>query len=310
MATARHAKKGTVRKSNKRTRLLTVLFVLLFVFGAFLALYPFVSDLFVSKQQAQAIADYQSYINSLDRQIVDDQFEKAQQYNSQNNTDGYEDALNLGESMCVVEIPSIGVELPVYHGVSAEVLDFALGHVENSSLPVGGEGTHCIITGHTGLASVRILDDLINVKMGEVFYIRVLGRTLEYKVDQIKVIEPTDMTYLQPEAGKDYVTLLTCTPYGINSHRLIVRGTRVGTHDIQEDESETATATDITPATETVTDTEEPDLTNAPRRSMVNIIWIISIISFMLSLIVLIIIIPKPKRRKSAEPKKSESDEI
>lgn len=291
---------------NKNRRLLAVVFVILFILGAFLALYPFVSDLIISKQQAEAVNQYNQYLNQLNQEDIDEQFKLAEEYNKTNDSESYYNALGLGESMCVVEIPSIEVKLPVYHGVSSKVLDFALGHIENSSLPVGGEDTHCIITGHTGLARVRILDDLINVKLGERFYIHVLGRTLTYQVDQIKVIEPNDMTYLQPEESKDYVTLLTCTPYGINSHRLIVRGTRV--YDVSEDGQTDGVHTQ----TNIETPTETPDLTNAPRRSMVNFIWIASIVAFMFSLIVFVIILPKPNRSKTEKARKDteENDEI
>ncbi|MGN0972064.1 MAG: class C sortase, partial [Aristaeellaceae bacterium] len=131
--------------------------------------------------------------------------------------------------MATLEIPDLGVNLPVYHGTSEAVLQVALGHVEGSSLPVGGEGTHCVISGHRGLPSAKLFSNLDQLVIGDVFLLRVLDETLTYQVDQILVVEPEDMEALALVPGEDYCTLVTCTPYGINSHRLLVRGTRIET---------------------------------------------------------------------------------
>ena len=129
--------------------------------------------------------------------------------------------------MCYLEIPAIGVTLPIRHTTSDEVLNVAIGHLEWSSLPVGGESTHCVLSGHRGLPSAELFTNLDNLEYGDTFFIHVLGETLEYWVDQISVVLPNDYDALSVVEGEDYVTLMTCTPYGINSHRLLVRGTRI-----------------------------------------------------------------------------------
>lgn len=129
--------------------------------------------------------------------------------------------------MGYVEIPGIDVSLPIYHGTSEEVLQVAVGHIEGSSLPVGGESTHCVISGHRGLPSARLFTDLDQLAEGDIFTLRVLDETLTYEVDQIHVVEPDDITLLEIVEGEDLCTLVTCTPYGVNSHRLLVRGHRV-----------------------------------------------------------------------------------
>jgi len=141
----------------------------------------------------------------------------------------YVSLLNIDENgiMYYVVIPKINVELPVFHGTSSKVLGKGAGHLEGSSLPVGGEGTHSILTGHTGPNTFKMFTDLIELTMGDEFYIRTLDQTLAYRVDNIIVIEPDQVEALEPVPGKDYVTLVTCTPFGINSHRLLVRGERV-----------------------------------------------------------------------------------
>jgi len=129
--------------------------------------------------------------------------------------------------MAYIEIPKIQVTLPIYHGVGEEVLKKGIGHMEGTSLPIGGSGTHCLLTGHTGLPEAKLFTDLTKMEIGDQFYIEVLESELVYQVDQIKVIEPEDLGNLYTEEEEDYVTLITCTPYGVNSHRLLVRGTRI-----------------------------------------------------------------------------------
>lgn len=140
----------------------------------------------------------------------------------------YWDILDLGEGlMCSVEIPCIGVYLPVYHGTNSEVLEKGVGHLRGSSFPIGGESTHCVLSGHSGLNTAKLFTDLTMVEEGDVFYLHILGETLAYQTDRIMVVEPEEISALEIIEGEDYVTLVTCTPYGINSHRLLVRGKRI-----------------------------------------------------------------------------------
>ncbi|MFR3685009.1 MAG: class C sortase, partial [Enterococcus sp.] len=141
--------------------------------------------------------------------------------------DNYYRVLNIGGTMGQVEIPSINVKLPIYHGTKESVLRKAVGHLEGSALPIGGAGTHTVLTSHTGLTQAELFTDLTELKKDDHFYIRVLNRTLAYEVDKISVIEPDHTDALKAVKGKDYATLLTCTPYGVNSHRLLVRGKRI-----------------------------------------------------------------------------------
>ena len=154
----------------------------------------------------------------------------------------YNNILNLDQSgvMGYLEIPCISVDLPIYHGTDAEILERGVGHLAASSIPIGGKSTHSVLTGHTGLSSAKLFTDLTEMKKGDLFFINVLGQTLAYKVDQISVVRPKDTRKLRIVDGKDYVTLVTCTPYGVNSHRLLVRGTRVP-YNGEEDATESVT---------------------------------------------------------------------
>lgn len=149
--------------------------------------------------------------------------------------------------MGYIEIPSIDVSLPIYHGVDEAVLQIAVGHIEGSSLPVGGLSTHCVISGHRGLPSAKLFTNLDQLVEGDVFVIRVLDETLTYEVDQIRIVEPTDLSALEREEGKDLCTLVTCTPYGVNSHRLLVRGHRIENLEESNSIRVTADATLIDP---------------------------------------------------------------
>ncbi len=157
--------------------------------------------------------------------------EKTREYNSLLNMDSY-------GVMGVLEIPSIRVKLPIYHGTTEAVLEKGIGHLENSSLPIGGRSTHTVLTGHTGLNHAKLFTDLTKMEEGNVFFLKVLGENLAYQVDQIKVVHPTELSDLYVEKGKDYCTLVTCTPYGINSHRLLVRGVRVDDWKVAADSEE------------------------------------------------------------------------
>ena len=204
-------------------------------------LYPFVADYWNSMHQSQAIASYQETVAEMDDGTYEALWQAAEDYNSglfgnadrfqptQEEHQRYEELLDVSGDgvMGYVEIPSIDVSLPIYHGTSEEVLQVAVGHIEGSSLPVGGESTHCVISGHRGLPSARLFTDLDQLSEGDIFTLRVLDETLTYEVDQIHVVEPDDITLLEIVEGEDLCTLVTCTPYGVNSHRLLVRGHRV-----------------------------------------------------------------------------------
>mgnify|MGYP003307657159 CR=1 FL=1 len=223
-------------KKNK----IGILLVLMLFIGVCGLLYPSVSQYWNSKTQTQAVENYRDILESLKSEDYEAYFKEAEKYNSQLNelnfplTDyyklnGYNDILNVSGTgiMGYVSIPKLGVELPLYHGISAEVLNVACGHLEGTSLPVGGENTHCVLSAHRGLPHAKLFTELDKMEVGDIFTITVLNRTVTYQVDQIKVVLPNETNDVQIVKGEDLCTLLTCTPYGINSHRLLVRGTRI-----------------------------------------------------------------------------------
>ena len=221
----------------------TVIFLTLgFLAGIRILLYPAFSDFWNSKTQTRAIVAYESVLDQLDPKDYTDIFNNAHAYNEAlYETDyplrdykqipGYDDMLRVADSNMIgyLKIDRIGVELPIYHGTSDTVLNKGVGHLEGSSLPVGGENTHCVMSAHRGLPSSKLFTDLDRLEKGDTFQIVVLDQVLTYQVDFIKVIEPTDVSNLQIVEGGDYCTLFTCTPYGINTHRLLVRGVRIET---------------------------------------------------------------------------------
>ena len=221
----------------------TVIFLTIgFLVGVCILLYPTISDFWNSKTQSRAIVDYESVLEELAPEDYTAIFDTAHEYNKllyETNfplTDypkvpGYYDTLRITDNDMIgyLKIDRIGVELPIYHGTSDDVLNRGVGHLEGSSLPVGGENTHSVMSAHRGLPSSRLFTDLDRVEKGDTFQIVVLDQVLTYQVDLIKVIEPTDASNLQIIEGGDYCTLFTCTPYGINTHRLLVRGIRIET---------------------------------------------------------------------------------
>ena len=203
-------------------------------------LYPSISQYWNSKVQTQVVDNYQQILDSLQPEDYDAYFQEADAYNASlkelgsplfqyDQLEGYDQILNVTGSgiMGYISIPKLGVELPLYHGVSAQVLNVACGHLEGTSLPIGGESTHSVLSAHRGLPHARLFTDLDMMEVGDTFQITVLDRLLTYQVDQIKVIRPDEIDDIRIVAGEDLCTLLTCTPYGINSHRLLVRGTRI-----------------------------------------------------------------------------------
>ena len=214
-----------------------------FLVGISILLYPAFSDYWNSKTQTRAIVNYESVLEHMEPEDYSAIFQQAYDYNKQlcqsefspmlypEQFSGYWDALNVTDYGMIgyLKIERIGVELPVYHGTSADVLSYGVGHMEGSSLPVGGESTHSVMSAHRGLPSARLFTDLDRVEIGDTFQIIVLDQILTYQVDQIKIVLPNEIEDLQIVEGKDYCTLFTCTPYGINTHRLLVRGIRIET---------------------------------------------------------------------------------
>lgn len=224
-----------------KNRKSTILLLLVFLIGLSLLLYPTVSDWWNSFHQTRAIAGYAEAVAKLDDSTYEQYWTEAQAYNqtlrgnrhryqpTEEETAQYERLLNVTGNgiMGYIEIPVIGVSLPIYHGTEDTVLQIAVGHIEGSSLPVGGPGTHCVISGHRGLPSAKLFTDLDRLVVGDTFVLCVLDEVLTYEVDQIRIVEPDDVSLLEIEEGQDLCTLVTCTPYGINSQRLLVRGHRI-----------------------------------------------------------------------------------
>lgn len=228
-----------------KKHLSTILLVLALLAGVSLLLYPSVSDYWNSMHATQAVTDYAQQVENMDHTKYDQMLQAAADYNRsllERSSDyaltdaqkqQYEELLSLDDSGMIgyIEIPEIKVQLPIYHGTSDGVLQIAVGHLDWTSLPVGGESTHCVLSGHRGLPSATLFTNLDRLDKGDTFIIRVLDEVLTYEVDQILIVEPDDVSALTIEDGKDLCTLVTCTPYGINSHRLLVRGHRVENAD-------------------------------------------------------------------------------
>ena len=238
-AIRRNSESGSGEMHMKRDKIGILLVLMLFI-GVCGLLYPSVSQYWNTKTQTRAVENYQEILDSLNPREYDAFFQEAEEYNlnlaelayplvDYHRLEGYNDILNINGNgiMGYVVIAKLGVELPVYHGISAEVLNIACGHLEGTSLPVGGEGTHCVLSAHRGLPHAKLFTDLDKLELGDTFILNVLDRTLTYQVDQIKVVRPDEVDDVQIVEGEDLCTLLTCTPYGINSHRLLVRGTRI-----------------------------------------------------------------------------------
>lgn len=230
-----------------RKNLSTIILILIFLVGLSVMLYPSVSDAVNRKHQSRAVASYAEEVEQLSDADYQTYFDAADAYNRQLNTtpnafykpdlvSGYAQTLDISGTgiMGYITIPKISVELPIYHGTDEGVLQVAAGHLEGSSLPVGGAGTHAVISAHRGLPSAKLFTNLDELEVGDRFTITVLNRVLTYEVDQISIVLPTEIDQLLPTEGMDYVTLMTCTPYGINTHRLLVRGKRVETMESQK----------------------------------------------------------------------------
>lgn len=243
-----------------RKNLITIILFGMIVVGLGLIAYPSVADWWNSFHQTRAVAAYASVIADMSHEEYDKILNEAAEYNKQIAETGvrwqmsdeeiqeYNSILDITGTgiMAYIDIPKIHVQLPIYHGTDDTILQIAVGHITGSSLPVGGETSHCIVSGHRGLPSAKLFSDLDELVVGDLWTVNVLDQTLTYEVDQIRVVLPTDLNYLEMEDGKDYCTLVTCTPYGVNTHRLLVRGHRVP--NVQGNARVTADALQIEPA--------------------------------------------------------------
>ncbi len=244
------------KKSNVISTI--ILTVMLFV-GLAVMLYPTISDWWNSRVQSRAIANYNEIIAEMDDDQTQDLIQQAHDYNEKlfntylpivnsDEVKGYDDILNISDThiMGYISIPVINVELPIYHGTSAEVLNIAAGHLKGSSFPVGGNNTHAVISAHRGLPSAKLFTDLDKLVVGDTFTINILGEVYTYEIEEILIIEPDEIENLAIFPNNDYVTLMTCTPYGVNTHRLLLRSHRIETQQVY-DVKVTADATQVDP---------------------------------------------------------------
>lgn len=245
----------------KKSGFSTVILILVFLVGLSLLLYPTISDYWNSLHQSRAIAEYAEQVANLDDERYAKILSDAQDYNeallekmdrysmSDAERAEYSSLMNVSGNGVIgyIEIPVIGCSLPIYHGTDEAVLQIGVGHIEGSSLPVGGVGSHCVLSGHRGLPSARLFTDLDKLDTGDTFILRVLDETLTYEVDQILIVLPHEMEALEIDPKEDYCTLVTCTPYGRNTHRLLVRGHRVENQEEAKTVRVTADAMQIEP---------------------------------------------------------------
>ncbi|MGL6199166.1 MAG: class C sortase [Lachnospiraceae bacterium] len=281
-----------MKKRKKKAPSLLLTF-LIFIIGLGVLFYPFYSNWFNQWLQNQLMEEYDHSVAVISPEVLEAEKEACIQYNEgllgnvvltdpfdeeamKQSSEAYQARLNLNSDgiMGYLEIPKIDVKLVIYHGTTSEVLDKGVGHLENTSLPIGGEGTHAVLSAHTAYTKATLFNDLIDLEEGDPFYLKVLDETLAYQVDQIKVVEPTETGDLTINREEDYVTLVTCTPYGVNSHRLLVRGTRIPYEE----------KTDVAP--------EEAGIPN---------LYIALAIILLILIIVIILIIIKRRRRRRKE---------
>lgn len=218
--------------------------VLVFFLGLSIMLYPLLANYWNQRTQSQSIMDYAAMLENLSEEDYSEYFQEADTYNQElrnlsmplinaDEISGYQDLLNLMGNgiMGYISIEKIGVELPIYHGTSSSVLNMAVGHLEGTSLPVGGTGTHTVLSAHRGLPSAKLFSDLDKLVVGDTFEITVLNRVLTYEVEQILIVEPHETDSLAIDSDRDLCSLITCTPYGVNTHRLIVQAHRIETEE-------------------------------------------------------------------------------
>ena len=292
-----------MKKSKKKSsKIVNIFIALVFLVGAGIFTYPTISDLWNQYRNALLVSKYNSSVENLSNDQYDKLWQDAEEYNAEHPTNVIVDAFSEEDDyvlshpydevldpngdglMGSIEIPKLDVVLAIYHGLGKDVLEKGVGHVEGTSLPIGGESTHAVLAGHRGLPSAKIFTDLDQMEEGDIFLIHVLDKTLAYKVDQIKTVLPEETSELDTIPGEDHVTLVTCTPYGVNSHRLLVRGIRT---EYVEEETE-----------------EEPTMQKLAKIDPVKIMLV-----GLAVLIILIIIIYLVVRRKSRKKKNTEHKE-
>ena len=244
-----------------KKHLTTILLFLIFFIGLSLLLYPTFADWWNSFHQSRAVASYVEQVSNMDSDEYDEIWNAAWDYNrslidrpndyllSEEQKQDYAQLLDITETgiMGYIQIPKIDITYPIYHGTSEAILQVAIGHLEWTSLPVGGENSHCVVSGHRGLPSARLFTDLDKMEVGDTFMLQVLDEVLTYEVDQILIVEPQETKDLLIVEGEDLCTLVTCTPYGINSHRMLVRGHRIETAEVKAVRRVTADAVQIEP---------------------------------------------------------------
>lgn len=228
--------------SKRKNTIIIICFILVILLGAGAAAYPLIASINNERTQSLVQTEYEEKLQQLDTSEIDAALAAAREYNKTISTvqiedvdkikadlPPYEDLLNLANNgiMGYIMIPAINIDLPIYHGTTGAAMEKGAGHMEGTSLPVGGIGTHAVISAHSGMASAKLFTDLDKLKLGDMFFITVCNQKLAYEVDNIAVVEPTDIDLIRIDTQQDYVTLLTCTPYGVNTHRLLVRGHRV-----------------------------------------------------------------------------------
>ena len=232
--------------SKRKNTIIIICFILVILLGAGAAAYPLIASINNEHTQSLVQTEYAEKLQQLDTSEIDAALAAAREYNKTISTvqiedvdkikeslPPYEDLLNLANNgiMGYIEIPAINIDLPIYHGTTGAAMEKGAGHMEGTSLPVGGVGTHAVISAHSGMASAKLFTDLDKLEIGDIFIITVCNQKLAYEVDNIAVVEPTDIDLIRIDTQQDYVTLLTCTPYGVNTHRLLVRGHRVDMAD-------------------------------------------------------------------------------
>lgn len=291
--------------------------IILLIAGLLVLFYPALNNIIFVVKQNQVIDDYNAQVVDMDKETIDDIKKEAQQYNQllanptaeQEGEEGisgnlsYRELLNVtNQQMGYIVIPKISLNQPIFHSTDEIVLEQGIGHLENTSLPVGGASTHCVLTGHTGVPGMMLFTDLEEMETGDKFYIKVLDEVLAYEVDQIKVVLPENREDLKIVDGEDYVTLITCTPYGVNTHRLLVRGTRVEYNGEIDDTESVNTDSDITTATNTSISeeaTEERTVvsTQQSKFSLQFIVYYI-VIPAIIAVVIIVALVLVAKRRK------------
>lgn len=243
------------RKRNKKIKYLIML--ILFLIGAGIFLYPTISDMWNQYRNVRLITEYDTSVTDLSKSEYARLWKEAKEYNAEHPVNSIVDAFNESDQyvlthpydqvldpdgnglMGSIEIPKINVKIAIYHGLGSDVLEKGAGHIEGTSLPIGGKNTHAVLAAHRGLPGAKLFTDLDQMEIGDKFYLHILGKTLAYKVDQIKTVLPGETKALDIVEGEDHVTLLTCTPYGVNTHRLLVRGIRTRYVEQETEKSET-----------------------------------------------------------------------